>query len=108
MSSLAQEDWLALPLYSQEGVSLWVGLGRSEPLVRGAFRLTAVEPRFQAIIDAADRAPSRQDEAVGLLTSLPRDEWAALRTSLLPQNRETIEAIDSACALCPCNALRSS
>ena len=54
---------------------------------------------MQVVIDAADAAPAADDETVGLLTSLPRDEWAALRTRLLAEaatNVASVEAIDSA------------
>ena len=56
---------------------------------------------LQAIVDAdgADAAAVAPDEAVGLLTSLPRDEWAVQRAALAAAseaNAAALHSIDSA------------
>ena len=64
---------------------------------------TAIQAALEAAVREADAAPAPADECLSLLTSLPRDEWAALRESLLAPgapgaetNAATFEAIDSA------------
>ena len=54
---------------------------------------------LQAIVDAADASPAADEEAVGWLTSLPRDEWATLRTQMVEAaelNARSLHLIDSA------------
>ena len=72
----------------------------------GSVPLDQLHNALQAIIDAADAEPAPADEHVGLLTSLPRDEWAALREriSATPAaegaaalaNEASLAAVDSA------------
>jgi len=59
-------------------------------------RLTDLEQGLQKIKQmAADLA---EDEAVGILTTLPRDEWADVRAHLIahPQNQSALETIETA------------
>lgn len=63
----------------------------------GTLPLAHIRWQLQQIVDAPDEA--KPDEAVGLLTSLPRHEWAAARAQLgavSEANRAALHAIDSA------------
>ena len=48
----------------------------------GTVPLAELHEALKAVVDAADAAPASADEALGLLTSLPRDRWAELRRQL--------------------------
>ena len=48
----------------------------------GTVPLAELHAALKAVVDAADAAPASADEALGLLTSLPRDRWAELRRQL--------------------------
>jgi len=64
------------------------------------YTLPQLQGAMQAVIEAADapKAGGEGGEGVGVLTTLPRDEWAALRGSLAEdeRNARTLQAIDSA------------
>ena len=66
--------------------------------------LDQLHTALHAIIEAADLAPAPTDEHLGLLTTLPRREWAALRTQIAAEgakddagsNAASLNTIDSA------------
>jgi carnitine O-palmitoyltransferase 2 len=65
----------------------------------GTLPLPELHASLQQVVDMADAAPAPANEAVGLLTGLPRDEWAALRERIEhadATNAETLSMIDSA------------
>ena len=64
----------------------------------GTLPLAQIHGAMQAVIQAADASPAALDESVGLLTSLPRDEWAKARAALAlhSPNAASLAAIDSA------------
>ena len=65
----------------------------------GTLPLAELHGALDAVCAAADAAPAAGDEAVGLLTSLPRGEWATLRSRIEEvdaANAASLEAIDSA------------
>ena len=65
----------------------------------GTLPLPQIHASLQAAADAADASPAPADEALGLLTSLPRGEWATLRSTLVgadESNAAALAEIDSA------------
>ena len=61
--------------------------------------LPEIHGALQAVADAADAAPAPADEGLGVLTTLPRDQWAGLRSRIegaSEANAASLNVIDSA------------
>ena len=61
--------------------------------------LPEIHGALQAVVENADAAPAPADEAIGLLTTLPRDQWARLRASIeggSAENATSLAVIDDA------------
>lgn len=62
--------------------------------------LAQLQGAFEAVIAEADAAPAADDERLGLLTTLPRDEWATVRGRIEAEgggaNAASLAQVDSA------------